>query len=140
MTRAYYTTENKELILSRNNVNDAGLDIQSNQNAEILPRSDALIGTGIRIQIPPGYVGFLKSRSGLSVRNKIEVGAGVIDSNYRGEIMVHLYNYSDIPFVVQRGDRIAQLITLSYYSPEYHLIDELEETERGERGFGSSGK
>lgn len=140
MTRAYYTTEDKELTLSRKNINDAGLDIQSSELIEIPARGDALIHTGIRVQIPVGYVGILKSRSGLSVRNKIEVGAGVIDANYRGEIMVHLYNFGNFPFVVQRGDRIAQLITLPYYSPEYHLIDELEETERGERGFGSSGK
>jgi dUTP pyrophosphatase len=140
MTRAYYTTEDKELTLSRKDINDAGLDVKASENIEILPHSDALIHTGIRVQIPEGYVGFLKSRSGLSVKNKIEVGAGVIDSNYRGEIMVHLYNFGDNPFVISKGDRIAQLITLPYYTPEYHIIDELDETKRGENGFGSSGR
>lgn len=139
MTRAYYTTEDKELTLSRKDINDAGLDVKASENIEILPHSDALIHTGIRVQIPIGYVGFLKSRSGLSVKNKIEVGAGVIDSNYRGEIMVHLYNFGDSLFVISKGDRIAQLITLPYYTPEYHIIDELDETKRGENGFGSSG-
>ena len=67
MTRAYYTTEDKELTLSRKDINDAGLDVKASENIEILPHSDALIHTGIRVQIPIGYVGFLKSRSGLSV-------------------------------------------------------------------------
>lgn len=140
MAVAYYTSENSELTMGRRDVDDAGLDIKSSQNIEVSPRSDALIRTGIHVQIPFGYVGFLKSRSGLSVKNKIEVGAGVIDSNYRGEIMVHLYNHGDAPFVIARGDRIAQLITLPYYLPEYHLTDRLNETERGEKGFGSSGR
>ena len=138
--KAYYTTEDKNLLLTRKNPDDAGLDIKAMYNALVPAHGDAIIQTGIRVQIPRGYVGIIKSRSGLSVKNKIEVGAGVIDSNYRGELMVHLYNFGDSPFVISKGDRIAQLITLPYYMPEYHIIDELDETKRGENGFGSSGR
>lgn len=137
--RAYYTTENNKFTLSRKNIEDAGLDIKSSQTIEIPAHSDALVHTGIHVQIPTGYVGFLKSRSGLSVEHKIEVGAGVIDSNYRGEIMVHLYNFSNRAFRVEEGMKIAQLITLPYYMPEYKLVDKLDNTERGENGFGSTG-
>lgn len=137
--KAYYTTEDKNLLLTRKNPDDAGLDIKAMYNMLVPAHGDAIIQTGIRVQIPRGYVGIIKSRSGLSIKNKIEVGAGVIDSNYRGLVMVHLYNFGDEDFYVQAGMRIAQLITIPYYMPEFELIDELDNTERGDKGFGSSG-
>lgn len=137
--KAYYTTEDKNLLLTRKNPDDAGLDIKAIYNMLVPAHGDAIIQTGIRVQIHRGYVGIIKSRSGLSIKNKIEVGAGVIDSNYRGLVMVHLYNFGDEDFYVQAGMRIAQLITIPYYMPEFELIDELDNTERGDKGFGSSG-
>ena len=137
--RGCYTTEDKTLLLTRKNSDDAGLDIKALLDTTIPAHGDAIVQTGIRVQIPRGYVGILKSRSGLSVNHKIEVGAGVIDSNYRGEIKVHLYNFSNGDFFVQNGERIAQLIIFPYYMPKLELVYQLDDTERGEKGFGSSG-
>ena len=99
----------------------------------------ALVATGLALSIPAGHVGRVGARSGLSVKNNIETGAGWIDSDYRGELKVELTNFSGREFIIEEGDRIAQLIILPIVTPELEEIDRLSRTTRGTRGFGSSG-
>ncbi len=99
----------------------------------------ALVPTGVALDIPERHVGRVGSRSGLSVKHNIEVGAGWIDSDYRGELKVELKNFSGLEFIVEEGDRIAQLIILSIVTPALEEVDSLSPTTRGTRGFGSTG-
>ena len=125
--------------LTKANYQDAGLDIKSIEDVVIAPRSSKLISTGLYIAIPNNHVGLIWSRSGLSVKYNIEVGAGCIDASYRGEVKVHLYNHSDVPFMVTAGDRIAQLLTIPVNLKPYCDVVELDSTNRGTGGFGSTG-
>lgn len=99
----------------------------------------ALVPTGIAFSIPAGHVGRIGSRSGLSVKHNIETGAGWIDSDYRGEVKVELKNFSGQDFIVEEGDRVAQLMILPIVTPELEMIDHLPPTARGAGGFGSTG-
>lgn len=99
----------------------------------------ALVPTGLAFSIPAGHVGRIGSRSGLSVKHNIETGAGWIDSDYRGEVKVELKNFSGQDFIVEEGDRIAQLIILPIVTPELETIEYLPPTPRGAGGFGSTG-
>lgn len=132
--------EIKKGSLTRNKRLDAGQDVKASKAVTIPARGDTLVFTNLIINVPEGYVGLLWSRSGLSVKHKIEVGAGCIDSGYSGEVLVHLYNHSDVPYEVNVGDRIAQLLTIPINLNEYVEVDEFSSnTERGEGGFGSTG-
>jgi len=99
----------------------------------------ALIPLGIAIELPIETVGRIASRSGLSVNANIEAGAGWIDSDYRGELMVELKNFSSVDFKIRQGDRIAQLILLPVTLAEFKVEQELGDTGRGQSGFGSTG-
>jgi dUTP pyrophosphatase len=99
----------------------------------------ALVATGIAISLPPGHVGRIGSRSGLSTRHNIEVGAGWIDPDYRGELKIELKNFSNRDFVVEEGMRIAQLFVLPFASPEVEVTGQLPRSGRGAGGFGSTG-
>lgn len=99
----------------------------------------AIIDTGVHVQIPKGYVGFIKSKSGLNVTHGLS-GEGVIDAGYTGSIRVKLYNHSDKAYSFKAGEKIAQLVLLPILTPELELVDSLEDTERGTGGFGSTGK
>ena len=129
---------NNGVKLTRKNKFDAGQDVHSAEELVIKPRSSALISTELFVAIPDGCVGLLWSRSGLSVKNQIECGAGCIDSSFRGEVKVHLYNHGDKPFYIKVGDRIAQLLTMPINLENYTPVEELSSTDRGEDGFGSS--
>lgn len=118
---------------------DAGFDIASAETKTIIPRHSAQFDTGLFMAIPAGYVGKVVSRSGLSFKHNLEVGAGVIDSGYRGEIRINLHNHGDYPIVVEKGDRIAQIIILKHETPEWTPVDSLDETDRGANGFGHTG-
>lgn len=124
---------------------DAGLDLYSPHDWLLGARtSDATdyvtIDTGVHIQIPEGYVGFVKSKSGLMVKNNI-VTDGTIDSGYTGSIKVKLFNHSfSEPYNIKRGDKIAQLVILPIITPDLELVDMFEKTERGDGGFGSTGR
>lgn len=118
---------------------DAGYDISSNEDRVIFRDNSAIISTGLHMAIPRGYVGKIVSRSGLSFKHNIEVGAGLIDSGYRGEIKIHLYNFDSEAVSINKGDRIAQIIIIKHESPVFELVDELDETERGTHGFGHTG-
>lgn len=126
--------------LSKKFIYDAGLDLKSSETLTIPARSSIIIKTGVAIKVPNGFVGLIWSRSGLSVKHKIEVGAGCIDATYRGEVMVHLFNHGDNSYVVHTGDKIAQLLTIPIYAGVYIQVEDLDETDRGDGGFGSTGK
>jgi dUTP pyrophosphatase len=120
---------------------DAGLDLSACERHELGPGERAVVGTGLSVAIPEGYAGFVQPRSGLAARNGITVvnTPGLVDSGYRGEIRVVLLNTDTAePFVVEPGMRIAQLVILPVEAPELVEVDELPESERGVRGFGSS--
>jgi dUTP pyrophosphatase len=99
----------------------------------------ALVGTGIAVSLPPGHVGRIGSRSGLSVKHNIEVGAGWIDPDYRGEVKIEMKNFSGQDFAVKAGMRVAQLFILPFASPALEDVDGLPPSARGAGGFGSTG-
>ena len=121
---------------------DAGLDLRSTQDAVLKPFERMAVPCGIALAIPQGHAGFVLPRSGLAIKNGISIvnAPGLIDSNYRGEIKVILVNLDpNEDFVIRRGDRIAQLVILRVPSVELQPVAELEDTQRGAGGFGSSG-
>ena len=99
----------------------------------------ATIDTGVHVEIPEGYVGLIKSKSGLNVKHGL-TGEGVIDAHYTGSIVVKLYNHTDIAYHFNAGDKIAQLVIVPCLLPELELVDSLDETDRGDNGFGSTGR
>ena len=110
--------------------------------AQVNPGTPTVIRTGLAFEIPDGYVMLIFSRSGHGFKNDIRLAncVGVIDSDYRGELRVALYNESDTDYVIHDGDRIAQLMVLPVVQPTLEFVDELDETERGAGGFGSTGR
>ena len=121
---------------------DAGLDLKSTVDAVLQPFQRSLIPCGISVAIPQGYAGFVVPRSGLAAKHGISIvnAPGLIDSNYRGEIKVILVNLDpEQPFEITRGDRIAQLVIMETPPVKLVEVDELDSTNRGASGFGSSG-
>ena len=118
---------------------DAGLDLYSPVDALIYNGDSVTIDTGVHVEIPAGYVGMIKSKSGLNVKYNL-TSEGVIDSGYTGSIVVKLYNHGRCAVSIQKGQKISQLVILPILTPELELVDSLEETERGEGGFGSTGR
>lgn len=120
---------------------DAGLDLEAAMSVIINPGETRKIQTGIAVAVPEGCVGLVFARSGIATKyglapaNKV----GVIDSGYRGEIIVALHNSGHAPVQVVDGDRIAQLVIMPYVAPDIEVVEELDETERGTGGFGSTG-
>ena len=120
----------------------AGYDLFSAENTIILARNKGIISTDLKISVPDGTYGRIAPRSGLAANNSIDVGAGVIDKDFRGVVKVILFNHSDFPFNINQGDRIAQLICEKIEYPKILEVESFfeENTERGENGFGSTGK
>lgn len=118
---------------------DAGLDLRSPKDFIIEAGKAAIIDTGVHVEIPYGYVGMLKSKSGLNVRCGI-VGEGTIDSGYTGSIVVKLYNLEDGSVAFRKGDKIIQLVVMPVCLDDVVLAEALDETERGDGGFGSTGR
>ncbi len=140
-----YLRSAKARLPTRGSASAAGYDLYSSENALIPKKGQGLVATDISIVIPEGYYGRVAPRSGLAVKHGIHTGAGVIDSDYRGEVKVVLFNFSDKDFSINAGDRIAQLILEKITTPEILQLnnDEWEaelNTERGQGGFGSTGK
>jgi dUTP pyrophosphatase len=128
-------------IPTKGSEHSAGYDLYSCCNALIYPQERMLIKTGIVLEIPEGFYGRIAPRSGLALKNGIDVMAGVIDSDYRGDIGVMLYNTDkNTPFHIKIGDRIAQLIIEKYYTFDLQQAEDLNVSERGTGGFGSTGK
>jgi dUTP pyrophosphatase len=117
----------------------AGLDLYSIEAVTIEAGGRAGVRTGLAVAIPTGFYGRVAPRSGLAVRHGIDLLAGVIDGDYRGEIICAVINHGSEPFVAEKGTRIAQLIVEAIITPEPVWADELDETDRGARGFGSTG-
>ena len=123
----------------RAHTTDAGADLRSPHDEIVMPNKSVVIDTGVHIELPTNTVGMLKSKSGLNVKHGI-TSEGVIDVGYTGSIAVKLYNHSDKPYEVKAGDKISQLVIMPIFTPSFELVDELEETERGNGGFGSTGR
>lgn len=121
----------------------AGMDLRANLDESIVlrPLERRLIPTGLHIALPEGYEAQIRPRSGLALKKGITVlnSPGTIDADYRGEVMVLLINLSQEDFVVNAGERIAQMIIARHEQGEFILVDELDETERGEGGYGHTG-
>lgn len=122
----------------------AGVDLYAASTYDIViqPHQTAKVGTGIAVSIPDGYFGAIFARSGLATKKGLRPAnaVGVIDSDYRGEVIVALHNDTDVEQTVEAGDRIAQLVLIPYLNFEFEEVSELDETERGEGGFGSTGR
>ena len=119
---------------------DAGADLKASESIIIPARNRAVVSTGIRLEIPEGHVGLIWPRSGLAVKKAIDSGAGVIDSHYRGEIKILLFNHSDLDFQIEPGDRIAQILIQKVERVQFLPADKLSKTARNKGGFGSTGK
>jgi dUTP pyrophosphatase len=120
----------------------AGVDLRAVEKRVLQPGERALVPTGIRIALPPGYEAQVRPRSGLALKYGVTLpnSPGTIDADYRGEILVIMQNLGDAPFVIEPGDRIAQMIVAPVSRVDWIEADSLEETERGAGGFGSTGK
>jgi dUTP pyrophosphatase len=120
----------------------AGMDLKADIDEPyvIEPKSSIIIPTGIYIGLPDGYEAQIRSRSGLAFKYDIQAHVGTIDADYTGEIKVKLFNFSENKFVVQPGERIAQMVINKIETIEWEEVKELKETERGEGGFGSTGR
>ena len=129
----------KAIMPTRAHDNDAGLDLYACEEQVVPARGAAIFETGVHVELPPGTVGMVKSKSGLNVKHDI-TSEGVIDEGYTGEIVVKLYNHGPEDYRVERGDKISQLVILPILRPELEVVEELEETERGDDGFGSTGR
>lgn len=133
--------EENGFVPKRGTEYSAGLDLFSPVDAVIFPSQRMLIKLNISIELQVGTFAHILPRSGLALKNGIHVGAGVIDSDYRGNVGVLLFNLSDQPFNILRGDRIAQMVVQKYEMIEPELVNNvsLSSTERGSGGFGSTG-
>ncbi len=139
------------ILPTRAHETDAGLDLytpvdvfvdRSERRGEACEGVDigsATIDTGVHVEIPKGFVGFIKSKSGLMVKHGLTAD-GTIDSGYVGSIRVKLFNHTSKPYEFEAGDKIAQLVLLPIITPGLEVVDSLEDTERGDGGFGSTGR
>ena len=118
---------------------DAGLDLFAREDAYIRANNSFVFDTGVHVEIPKCCVGFIKSRSGTMVRHNL-VTDGTIDCGYTGSIKVKLFNHGGSKYEVKAGDKIAQLVIVPCLLPELEQVDSLEETDRGDGGFGSTGR
>jgi len=118
---------------------DAAFDLAASEAVTIESNTQQLVGTGVHMAIPIGFVGLIWDRSGLAAKSQITTMGGVIDSNYRGEIKVILRNFAPEALAVQKGDRIAQMIVQKQCAVSFDVVDSLDETNRGKAGFGSTG-
>lgn len=131
--------DEKALMPTRGHATDAGLDLLSPIDTVVPAKGSITIDTGVHIELPPNTAGFLKSKSGLNVKYGI-TSEGVIDVGYTGSIAVKLYNHSNIDYAVSRGDKISQLVVMKIAIPSLDVVESFEKTERGDKGFGSTGK
>ena len=125
---------------TQSNSSDAGWDLYASEDQAIAPLQRGLIKTGISLEIPAGYAGLIWPRSGLSVKNGVDVFAGVVDAGYRGEVGVCLFNSSDTELEINTGDRIAQILFQNIPCFQLTEFSTLSPSERGDSGFGSTGK
>lgn len=118
---------------------DAGLDLKAMEDKVVPARGSAIFDTGVHVELAPFTAGFIKSKSGLNVKHDL-TSDGVVDVGYTGSICVKLYNHGETDYTVHRGDKISQLVIVDIRIPHLKVVDELKETERGNNGFGSTGR
>lgn len=121
-------------------VGDAGMDVYASVRTVLQPGDCVAIPLGLSLEIPEGYYAYITDKSGLSLKHKLRTMGGVIDSNYRGEIHGGIINLSDVEYIFEVGDKVAQMIIQKTEHCEFEEVTELSETDRGEKRFGSSGK
>ena len=133
---------NNAVIPTRGTAGAAGFDLYANNECKILPQTNSLIPTGISVEIPDGFCGLIFARSGLAHKRGLRPSnaVGLIDSDYRGEIFVSLYNDSNKIQEIMLGDRIAQIVFVPVFDGDISVVDELSDTERASGGFGSTGE
>ena len=131
--------DSRAMLPQRGSALAAGLDVCSIEDVEIGPKQRVMAKTGLAVAIPPGFYGRIAPRSGLAAKNGLDVLAGVIDSDYRGEICCLLYNTSDEVIKLAAGSKICQLIIEQIITPDAAWATDLDETARGAGGFGSTG-
>jgi len=119
--------------------NAAGFDLYSSEDIILYPGETKAVSTGIAMEIPPGKAYFIWDRSGMGFKG-IHRFAGLIDSDYRGEFKIVLCNHTKDPYKIKKGDRICQAVIQDYYQPEFEVVENLEESNRGEGSFGSTGR
>jgi dUTP pyrophosphatase len=127
------------ILPTRETSHAAALDLYANEQVVISSKKFTAVKTGVAVAVPSGHYGRIAPRSGLAVKFGIDTLAGVIDSDYRGELIVLLMNNGDTDFTVNKGDRIAQFLIEAIITPEPVWAEQLTETDRGEKGFGSTG-
>ncbi|MEM2121345.1 MAG: dUTP diphosphatase [Candidatus Woesearchaeota archaeon] len=130
----------KELELPQYiNETDVGFDLRAAKDVIIKPHEQKIVPCGIIVEIPKGYVGYLKDRAGIVTKLNVHVVAGTIDSGYRGEVSVVLFNLSDREVMIEKGMRIAQMIIIPVIKVKIEEADKISKTKRSDRGFGSTG-
>uniref|UniRef100_A0A6G1SKB7 Deoxyuridine 5'-triphosphate nucleotidohydrolase n=1 Tax=Aceria tosichella TaxID=561515 RepID=A0A6G1SKB7_9ACAR len=117
----------------------AGYDLYAAYDYVVKAKGKEMIKTDLQIALPPGCYGRVAPRSGLAWKHSIDVGAGVIDEDYRGPVNVILFNFGELDFEIKRGDRVAQLICEKIEQTDIQEVDDLDNTDRGAKGFGSTG-
>ena len=131
--------DKEALTPTRAHKDDAGLDLYSPISCIVKAKNSMVIDTGVHVELSKGTAGFLKSKSGLNINYGI-TSDGVVDVGYTGSIKVKLYNHSDKDYAIVRGDKITQLVVVKIETPKLEIVEDLEDTERGSNGFGSTGK
>ena len=132
--------DNGAVMPTRAHDTDAGLDLYCRETKMLWAGKSVVFDTGVHVELPHGYFGKIESKSGLNTKHGIVSLGGVIDEGYTGSIVVKLYNCGSESYRFQKGDKIAQMIIQPYLAPALELVDFLEETERGNDGFGSTGR
>lgn len=118
---------------------DAGMDLKARRSVRIPAHGSAVIGTGTHVQLPHGCCGLLVSKSGLNTKHEI-TSTGLVDDGYTGEIMVKLYNHGETSYQVKAGDKISQLVVIPVRYEPIEIVDSIDGGERGQNGFGSTGR
>jgi dUTP pyrophosphatase len=129
----------KKAKITRAHKTDAGLDLYARETQVVPARESAVFDTGVHIELPPNTAGIIISKSGLNVNHGI-TSTGLIDEGYTGSIRAKLFNHSGIDYTVHEGEKISQLVIVPILTPDLELVDDLEATERGSNGFGSTGR
>lgn len=118
---------------------DGGMDIKAPHPQRIMPGKSAVFRTGVHVELPEGTAGLLVSKSGLNVKHDL-LSTGLIDRGYTGEIVIKLYNHGSESYLVDRGDKISQLVVIPVRHEKIEIVQDLDDTERGSNGFGSTGR
>lgn len=119
---------------------DAGFDLKTREKKTLLSGEKTLLPTGLILEIPEGYVGLVWDKSGLAIKEGLKTLGGVIDSTYRGEVMVGIVNLSKKKYIFEKGDKVAQMLIQKVEEVDFEEVDEVKSSERGSKGFGSTGK